>query len=110
KLAAAMKARHYQPAGADSATRRWSGLSVKPGAAAILGAMRSKATTVAPALRLVVSQPAPASTTALVQGAIPDEWAAEFSLVMPDSLADPCPPDEEEEAARWAAYEAMGAA
>ena len=108
KLAAAVKLRRDKSVGEGGATRRWVGLSVKPGAAAILGAMRSKATTVAPALRLVVSQPAPASTTALAQGPTPEESAAEFSLVMPDRLADPCPCDEEEEAARWAAYEAMG--
>lgn len=109
KLAAAMRARGYRSEGSDSATRRWVGLSAKAGAAAILGTMRSKATTVAaPALRLVASQAAP--TAASAQGTTRAEWDAEFSPVIPDDPSDPYPRDEEEEAARWAAYEEMGAA
>ena len=111
KLAAAMKARHYEAAGADSTARRWTGLSVKPSAVAILGTMRSKATTVAPALRIVRSQarPVPIMVAAPSLGSTRAEWDSAFSSDA-DDLTDPCPPEEEEEAARWVAYQAMGAA
>lgn len=108
RLASAMKARRHQSVGTDSSTRRWVGLSVKSGAAAILGTMRSKATTVAPTLRVVVSQPASMSTptTAAVpvlavpipMGATHAEWTTAFAA----DTDDPCPLDAEEEAARWA--------
>lgn len=121
RLAAAMKALRHESVGTDSATRRWLGLSVKSGAAAILGPMRSKMTTVAPVLRVVASQAAPvpvrgsASATvaveaeAIAMGATRDDWDAAFA---PDAgdLTDPCPPDAEEMAARWAAFEAIVAA
>jgi putative DNA primase/helicase len=117
RLAAAMKARRYESVGADSAARRWVGVSVKTGAAAILGTMRSKATTVAPALRVVVSQAAPVPAPALVpvlavptaMGATHAEWDAAFAADA-DALTDPCPLDAEEEAARlaWLANAAIG--
>lgn len=107
KLAAAMKSRGYQSLGSDGASRRWAGLSVKSGAAAILGAMRSKETTVAPALRVVASRdsvepnPTPAQLRAVPNAmtASDDGWG--ILAEPPADLVDR-PLDPEEEAARRA--------
>lgn len=116
RLAAAMKARRYEAVGADSLSRRWLGLSVRPGAAAFLGVSRLRVTTVAATLRLVVPQATPHASPAsnvtraptLGMGATREEWDAAFADDFGD-LTDPCSQDPEETAARWAAYEAMGA-